>query len=69
MQVIKESGEIALSWVVAHASRLGLPHDVLNARGIDMHLHLPRGAQKKAGPSAGVAIVSDSSARIYDAFR
>ncbi|VDC00890.1 unnamed protein product [Peniophora sp. CBMAI 1063] len=54
--VIKESGEIALSWVVAHASRLGLPHDVLNERGIDIHLHLPSGAQKKDGPSAGVAI-------------
>ncbi|KZV72381.1 ATP-dependent protease La [Peniophora sp. CONT] len=54
--VIKESGEIALSWVVAHASRLGLPFDVLNERGMDIHLHLPSGAQKKDGPSAGVAI-------------
>jgi ATP-dependent Lon protease len=24
---------------------------------IDMHLHLPAGAQKKDGPSAGVAMV------------
>lgn len=58
--MIKESGEIALSWVLAHAGRLGLPHDVLNERGIDIHLHLPSGAQKKDGPSAGVAIVRPS---------
>jgi Lon protease (S16) C-terminal proteolytic domain len=26
---------------------------------IDVHLHLPAGAQKKDGPSAGVAMVSN----------
>jgi hypothetical protein len=28
---------------------------------IDLHLHLPAGAQKKDGPSAGVAMVRRSS--------
>jgi len=60
--VIKESGEIALSWVKAHAFDLG----ITAARGIDpfkvphpidVHLHLPSGAQKKDGPSAGIAMV------------
>ena len=60
--VIKESGELALSWVKAHAFDLG----ITAARGIDplkvpdpidIHLHLPAGAQKKDGPSAGIAMV------------
>lgn len=42
---------------MAHASKLGLARDPLIERGIDVHLHLPSGAQKKDGPSAGVAIV------------
>lgn len=64
--VIKESGEIALSWVKAHAFELG----VTAGRGIDplkvpdsidIHLHLPAGAQKKDGPSAGIAMVRNLS--------
>lgn len=60
--MIKESGEIALSWVKTHAYDLY----VTNARSqdplkvpnpIDVHLHLPAGAQKKDGPSAGIAMV------------
>lgn len=60
--VIKESGEIALSWVKSHAFELGItagrgidPLKVPDA--IDIHLHLPAGAQKKDGPSAGIAMV------------
>ncbi|KAI6147884.1 Lon protease C-terminal proteolytic domain-containing protein [Pisolithus tinctorius] len=59
--VIKESGEIALSWVKAHAFDLGITAgkgiDPLKVPDpIDIHLHLPAGAQKKDGPSAGVAM-------------
>lgn len=62
-QVIKESGELALSWVKTHAYALQITErpaqDPLRVPDpIDIHLHLPAGAQKKDGPSAGVAMVS-----------
>ncbi len=60
--VIKESGELALSWLKMHAydlcitdTRMQDPLKVPEA--FDLHLHLPAGAQKKDGPSAGVAMV------------
>lgn len=63
LQVIKESAELALSWVKAHAYDLY----ITKARGqdplkqaidaVDVHMHLPAGAQRKDGPSAGVAMV------------
>jgi len=61
-EVIKESGELALSWVKAHAYGLGVttsPADdpLLVPEHIDIHLHLPSGAQKKDGPSAGLAMI------------
>ncbi|KZO97630.1 ATP-dependent protease La [Calocera viscosa TUFC12733] len=60
--VIRESGEIALSWVKSHAYELGITaspsHDPLKEPdSIDIHLHLPAGATKKDGPSAGIAMV------------
>ncbi|KLO17734.1 ATP-dependent protease La [Schizopora paradoxa] len=60
-EVIKESGELALSWVKTHAYALGVTEstreDPLRVpEAIDIHLHLPAGAQKKDGPSAGIAM-------------
>jgi len=62
-EVIKESAELALSWVKTHSYDLGItnkhaqdPLRIPDAM-IDVHLHLPSGAQKKDGPSAGVAMV------------
>ncbi|KAG8943336.1 hypothetical protein FRC00_011254 [Tulasnella sp. 408] len=60
--VIKESAELALSWVKAHAFELGLTtaptmDPLKHPESIDVHLHLPAGAQKKDGPSAGVAMI------------
>jgi len=59
--IIKESGELALSWVKRHAYDLcitnSMTQDPLKVPDpIDIHLHLPAGAQRKDGPSAGVAM-------------
>ncbi|KAH9922330.1 ATP-dependent protease La [Epithele typhae] len=60
-EVIKESGELALSWVKSHAFDLYITklrsQDPLKVPDpIDIHLHLPSGAVKKDGPSAGIAM-------------
>ena len=60
--MIKESGELALSWVKTHAYDLCITNTRLQdplkvPDPIDIHLHLPAGAQKKDGPSAGIAMV------------
>jgi ATP-dependent Lon protease len=52
--VMKESAQAAVSWMRANAARLGIDHDKVAAA--DLHIHLPQGAIKKDGPSAGVAL-------------
>jgi ATP-dependent Lon protease len=52
--VMKESVEIALSYVRSHVDDLGLPADQLAASRF--HVHVPAGAVPKDGPSAGVAM-------------
>ncbi|HEY2427691.1 MAG TPA: endopeptidase La [Acidimicrobiales bacterium] len=52
--VMKESAEIALSYVRSHASALGIPADAF--KGKRFHLHVPAGAVPKDGPSAGVTM-------------
>jgi ATP-dependent Lon protease len=54
--VMKESAQIALSWVRAHADDLDLRPDDL--RGHSFHLHVPAGAIPKDGPSAGIAMTT-----------
>ncbi|HEU4734063.1 MAG TPA: endopeptidase La [Kofleriaceae bacterium] len=52
--VMKESAQAAFSWTRANAARLGIdPEKLANS---DLHIHLPQGAIKKDGPSAGVAL-------------
>ncbi|ORY18363.1 Lon protease C-terminal proteolytic domain-domain-containing protein [Clohesyomyces aquaticus] len=54
--VLKESVEVALTWVKAHAFELGLAsadEDIMKNRAI--HVHCPSGAIPKDGPSAGLA--------------
>ena len=54
--VMKESAQIALSFVQGELERLGLPKDTLEDKTI--HLHVPAGAIPKDGPSAGVTLVT-----------
>jgi ATP-dependent Lon protease len=53
-EVMKESATTAWSWVRANADKHGLDHEKIMAS--DLHIHLPQGAIKKDGPSAGVAL-------------
>ncbi|KKK13670.1 hypothetical protein ARAM_005522 [Aspergillus rambellii] len=55
--VLKESVEVALTWVKAHSFELGLTsdhhEDIMKNRSL--HVHCPSGAIPKDGPSAGLA--------------
>ncbi|MDP9020045.1 MAG: endopeptidase La, partial [Actinomycetota bacterium] len=54
--VMRESAEIARSFVRSHAEELGVASDAFADRRF--HLHVPAGAVPKDGPSAGVAMVT-----------
>ncbi len=54
--VMKESAEIALSYVRSHAGVLGI--DPGSFAGRRFHLHVPAGAVPKDGPSAGVTMTT-----------
>jgi ATP-dependent Lon protease len=54
--VMKESAQIALTWVRAHADELGIDPAELEERRF--HVHVPAGAIPKDGPSAGVTMVT-----------
>src|SRR5699024_11064836 len=51
-EVMKESAQIALSYVRAHATELGITDTAVLDR--HLHIHVPAGAVPKDGPSAGV---------------
>ena len=53
--VMKESAQIALSYVRSHAAELGVDPATLAKR---VHVHVPAGAVPKDGPSAGVTMTT-----------
>jgi len=53
--VMKESAQIALSYVRSHADELGIDKALLDR---SFHVHFPAGATPKDGPSAGVTMVT-----------
>ncbi|CAN1333919.1 Lon protease homolog 2, peroxisomal, partial [Linum perenne] len=58
--VIKESAQIALTWVRARATNLKSAdgQEISLLEGKDIHIHFPAGAVPKDGPSAGVTLVT-----------
>ncbi|MED6167734.1 Lon protease 2, peroxisomal [Stylosanthes scabra] len=58
--VIKESAQIALTWVRTRAAdlRLAAAEGINLLEGRDVHIHFPAGAVPKDGPSAGVTLVT-----------
>ena len=60
--VMKESASIALDYVKSNANRFGIDAKAFEKQ--DVHIHVPEGAIKKDGPSAGVTLTT----AIYSAF-
>lgn len=52
--VLKESAQIALSFIRSNAHSLGIPENFFTDH--DLHIHIPAGGVSKDGPSAGLTI-------------
>jgi ATP-dependent Lon protease len=62
--VMKESAQIALSYLRSNGPALGLPVAHLAERGV--HLHVPAGAVPKDGPSAGITMTTALASLLSD---
>jgi ATP-dependent Lon protease len=56
--VMRESAQLALTWVRGHAAELAPDLDDKWFAEHDIHLHVPAGATPKDGPSAGITMVT-----------
>jgi ATP-dependent Lon protease len=56
--VMRESAQLALTWVRGHVGELAPQLDDKWFAGHDIHLHVPAGATPKDGPSAGITMVT-----------
>ncbi len=54
--VMKESAQIALGYIKAHADEFGIPMKEIETHSV--HLHVPEGAIPKDGPSAGITMTT-----------
>lgn len=54
-EVMKESAQLAFSFLRAHAKELNIPEPYFTQ--YDFHIHVPSGAVPKDGPSAGITIL------------
>jgi ATP-dependent Lon protease len=55
-EVMKESADIALSYLRSNNQAWGLSEDFVSGR--EIHLHVPEGATPKDGPSAGITMAA-----------
>ena len=63
-EVMKESVQIALSYVRSHADDLGIESTAFKGR--HFHVHVPAGAVPKDGPSAGITMVTALASLLTD---
>ena len=63
-EVMKESAQIALSYVRGHAAELQIESERFEDRSF--HVHVPAGAIPKDGPSAGVTMVTALTSLLTD---
>ncbi|MBQ7306935.1 MAG: endopeptidase La [Clostridia bacterium] len=54
--VMKESAQIAMSVMKSHSSNYNINYEEIGQT--DIHIHVPEGAIKKDGPSAGIALTT-----------
>ena len=55
-EVMKESASIGIDFIKANAEKFGIKEDMFEK--IDIHVHVPEGAVKKDGPSAGITMAT-----------